>query len=284
MVQDAHPDDRVELASLEAFAGLDVPDHDSARSPTRSRAIAAVVSLSSTATSSQPLSSSLVVNSPVPHPSSRQRTPGASRAGSVSSRARRSARSVPAGPDQPQTCSSPDAINSPCRRSVVVALALTSAPDPRDLGGVRANRRPSVLGSEAVRVRRRVADVACCRARSSGRRESRSVRRARGEPRSARGRRAPRRARPCRPLRVAPRAPPARCGPRNAGHAIRSTIGQTRRDARAAGVRCEEPEQRRHREHERRREVVGGGGRAEREHAERQRPDRPDDGPRVAAH
>ena len=80
VVQDADADDRVELAPLEAFAGLDVPDHDS-------RAVADPLSgerggllAQVDATSSQPDSSRRVVNSPVPQPSSRQRTPGPRRA------------------------------------------------------------------------------------------------------------------------------------------------------------------------------------------------------------
>ena len=54
VVEDADADDRVELAALEAFARLDVPDDDLARSPTRWRQRATVASLMSTATSSQP--------------------------------------------------------------------------------------------------------------------------------------------------------------------------------------------------------------------------------------
>ena len=54
VVEDADADDRVELASFETFAGLDVADDDLGAIADASRQRATLASLMSTATSSQP--------------------------------------------------------------------------------------------------------------------------------------------------------------------------------------------------------------------------------------
>src|SRR5215218_3552836 len=111
------------------------PTTTSARPPTRSRQRAAVSALSSIATNAQPVSTSRLVNSPVPAPSSRQRTPGPSAAASTRNAARRSARRRPAAPLHPQNRSrSSRTIASPCRRSAAYRRSGSSTPlEGRDL-------------------------------------------------------------------------------------------------------------------------------------------------------
>ena len=127
---------------------------------------------------------------------------------------------------------------------------------------------------------------ACARRRSARARSIASPRTA-----STKGRSRPRPAagslrRTSRHPRPRPRGAPARRGRSRSSHAgqtSRSTIGQTRIDARVRGVRCSSQSTRENREHERRREVVRVRRPRKRHRAHRQRPDAPDDRPRVAA-